>query len=163
MKTALHLILAALAVAAVPLRAKDPAGGEHFELVGTDYKKPQELSDSFFNPFKIQASIGSGAQRKEGAAVSNDTITDAVGKRGVSGILYASKSERNRVIIGDEVFGVGDELGFPNADSDAVSPLVPGATVVLRSVASASLTFDVTPDGEPARRVVYPLRAFWRP
>jgi hypothetical protein len=165
MRTAQKLLWAALVLSALPLcrGAKDPSGGEHFDLVGIDYKKPQELSDAFFNPFKIQASIGSGSQKKDGAAVTNDTITDALGKRGVSGILYAPQGDRNRVIVGDQVFGIGDEITFPNADSDALSPLVPGASVVLRTVTSGSLGLDVTPDGEPARRIAYPLRAFWRP
>jgi hypothetical protein len=164
MKATLTIFLAAAALEAPLLGAKETAaGGEQFDLVRTDYKKPQELSDSFFNPFKIQASTESGSQRKEGAAVTNEAITDAIGRRGVSGVLFAPHGDRNRVIIGDQVFGVGDELTFPNPDSDAISPLVPGATVVLRSVASGTLSFDVTPDGETARRVAFPLRAFWRP
>jgi hypothetical protein len=164
MKTPLPILIAALALGAPFLGAKDaPVDGDHFDLVGPDYKKPQQLSDAFFNPFKIQASTESASQRKDGAAVTNEAITDAVGHRGVSGVLYAPQGDRNRVIIGDQVFGVGDELTFPSATSDTLAPLVPGASVVLRAVAKGSLSFDVTPDGEPPRRVSFPLKAFWRP
>jgi hypothetical protein len=159
MKTMLCFLLVALAAEA-PLRGAKEADVD-FNPVGIDYKKPQDLPDTFFNPFKIAAGVDS--QKKDSATVTNDTIIEALGHRGISGIIYAQRDSRNRVIIGDQVFGVGDELAFPNDTKDTPDPLVTGASVVLREVGKANLTLDVSPEGEPARRMTFPLRAFWRP
>ncbi len=71
----------------------------------------------------------------------------------------------NKVIIGDQVFGVGEELSFPTKDTakDEPDPLVAGASVVLLEVKPESLTVEITAEGEPPRRLAYPLRNFWRP
>ncbi len=165
MKAAPLLLLAVLAApppgAAAPAPAS-PAAPSLFERVGSDYKKPQEVPDSFFNPFKIQAT-GVSAPKKGSAAITNELVSDAVGRRGVSGVVYAAPAETSHVIIGDQVFGIGDELVFPEADGAGSAPLVPGAAVVLREIGAHDLALDLTPEGEATRRVNFPLHAFWRP
>jgi hypothetical protein len=167
MKSALILLLAALAV--VPLSgapasspASAPSGAALFEQVGSDYKKPQEVPDTFFNPFKIQAT-GSAAPKKGGAAITNELVSDAVGRRGVSGLAYAKTADASHVIIGDQVFGIGDELTFPDGDTGGSVPLVAGAIVVLRQIGAQDLALDLTPEGEATRRINLPLHAFWQP
>jgi hypothetical protein len=131
-------------------------------LIGTDYKKPSELPDTFFNPFKVEATSESMLQKK-GAAVTEQSVAEAVGRRGVSGILFGSKGGLNQVIIGDQVFHVGDELTFPEGDAGASAPLVPGASVILREIGEKNLVFDFSAEGESGRRSTYSLRNFWRP
>jgi hypothetical protein len=160
MKTLPCILLAGL-ISGLPLRGATDAGG--FNSVRPDYKKEQELPDTFFNPFKVQSTAESDLQKKDSATITNEAISDALSHRGISGVIYASRDSHDRVIIGDQVFGVGDELTFPNDAKDAPDPLVTGANVVLREVGTASLSFDVTPEGEPARRMNFPLRAFWHP
>ena len=153
MKSPLLLLLAALA--AGTLRG-DPASlaGGRFGPIGLDYKKPQVLSDSFFNPFKVQA--GAGLSKKDGAAVTNESVAEAIGLRGVSGIVYAPGGKAKRAIIGDEVCFIDPT----KADG---APLVPGVSVVLREVGLRSLGVDVSGDGEAPRRVIFPLLSFRKP
>ena len=57
-------VLAAVPLNAAPAAPSAPAATTPalFDRVGSDYKKPQEVPDNFFNPFKIQAT-GSAAPR----------------------------------------------------------------------------------------------------
>jgi hypothetical protein len=165
MKAAPLLLLAVLAagpLGAAPASAADSAGPSLFDRVSSDYKKPQEVPDNFFNPFKIQAT-GSAAPRKASAAITNELVSEAVGHRGVSGLVYATPAATSHVIIGDQVFGIGDELVFPDGDSGREVPLVAGAAVILREIGGHDLALDLTPEGEATRRISFPLRAFWRP
>lgn len=162
MKTALLFLLAFLACKA-RCASSAPAEGGGFAGVGIDYKKPQELSASFFNPFRIQSASDSAMQKKDSATVTNDVVAGALAHRGVSGIIYTRQGGGSEVIIGDQVFGVGDELTFPDEGKDDPVPLVSGASVVLRGVGAGNLAFDVSPEGEPVRRMTYSLRGFWRP
>jgi hypothetical protein len=163
--------LGALALAGTVLRAAPPAAGKApgaadlsrlFERIGPDYKKAQELPDTFFNPFKVEATLELSMQ-KRGAAVTEQSIAEAVGRRGVSGLLYSTQAGMNQVIIGDQVFRVGDELSFPEGDSGAAAPLLPGASVILREIGDRSLVFDFTAEVESSRRSTFSLRSFWRP
>ena len=120
------------------------------------------MPDNFFNPFKIQAT-GSAAPRKASAAITNELVSEAVGHRGVSGLVYGTPAATSHVIIGDQVFGIGDELVFPDGDTGKDIPLVAGAAVVLREIGAQDLALDLTPEGEATRRINFPLRAFWRP
>jgi hypothetical protein len=133
-----------------------------FNSVRPDCKKPQELSEGFFNPFKVHATVQE-LQKKEGSAVSNETVIEAIASRGVSGMLFAAQARMNRAIIGDQVFAIGEELTFPSLEKGGQIPLLAGATVVLRRVRSDSLGLDVTTETEPARQVNFPLRNFWQP
>jgi len=169
MKTALLFFVAALpGVGAagpetpVPAAVPGPDSAPNFSSISPDYKTPQELPESFFNPFKIQAILDAALAGRDVPAVSNDAVLVALGHRGVSGLLYSGPTGRNRVIIGDAVFSVGDELTFASDKGDD-TPLVNGATVVLRALRANSLLLEVTPIGESARPLNYSLRAFWRP
>jgi hypothetical protein len=146
---------------AAPLSTEASAAPE-FGSISPDYKKPTELLESFFNPFKIQPGLEATLSGHEVPAVSNDAVLAALSHRGLSGLLYGKSAARNRVIIGDEVFSVGDELIFAS-DKDAAAPLVTGATVFLRAVQANNLLLEVTPTGEAPRPLNYSLRAFWRP
>jgi hypothetical protein len=157
-----HAILLALAAAA-GLHAAAPEE-RLFSNVGPDYKKPLVLTDTFFNPFRAQAPE-SVLQKQESASVTNESVGAAIGHRGISGLVYATAGESDKVIIGDQVFSIGDPLEFPSKDAnqDGMVPLVDGASIVLREVKAQSLTFEITPEGEATRQLVYPLRGFWRP
>jgi hypothetical protein len=96
-------------------------------------------------------------------AVTNEAVAEAIARRGVTGIVCAPGGDASRVIIGDQVFAAGDELSFPVGNKDGLAPLLPGASTVLREVRPESLIFEITPDGEGARRLDFPLRDFWRP
>jgi hypothetical protein len=135
-----------------------------FSNLGTDFKKPQVLPETFFNPFKAQAPE-SALQKQESASVTNEAVAAAISHRGISGLVYAAAGRANKVIIGDQVFGIGEELTFPTKDTakDEPDPLVAGASIVLLEVKPESLTVEITPEGEPPRRLAYPLRTFWRP
>jgi hypothetical protein len=180
MKTVLCFLLSALAAAAVRAEVGpaaptvnpgtgragvSPGTGNSanlFSLVGADYKKPQELPDSFFNPFKIDTAFESALQKKA-EPVTNEAVTDALDRHGVSGITYASEPGQNRVLIGDQVFGVGDELTFPDMEKGGSQPLMTGASITLREINPGYLSFDVTPEGEAAHRLSFSLRNFWKP
>jgi hypothetical protein len=153
------ILFLSLAIGLVPLRgspAVDP-----FSFIGPDYKKPQELPENFFNPFKSQAS-GSDLARKEAVTVSNEAVASAIGHRGISGIVYSPDARADRVVVGDQVFAIGDELSFPDGDKPDGSPLVAGASVILRAVHQENLQFDIVPEGEASRRLVFSLHGFWR-
>ena len=160
MKRRCLLLLATLA--AGTLRG-DPASlaGGRFEPIGLDYKKPKVLSDSFFNPFKVQ--VGASLSKKDGAAVTNESVAEAIGLRGVSGIVYGPGGMAKRAIIGDDVFTVGDELNFSDPTKEEGAPLVPGVSVILREIGRRSLGVDVSGDGEAPRRVTFPLVSFRKP
>ena len=133
---------------------------QRFDLIGPDYKKPQELPASFFNPFKSQTSIAALA-RKEVPSVTNEAVTDAVTKRGISGIVLAADLRTNRVVLGDEVFAVDDELSFADPRQSEPAPLLAGASVVLKAIRSENLEFEIRVEGEPPRTMTFPLRRFW--
>ena len=67
-----------------------------------------------------------------------------------------------RVIIGDQVFAVGDELGFPDGEKPGLAPLLAGSTVILREADAHHLVLEVSAEGEVPRRVNFPLVDFWR-
>ncbi|MGH7996465.1 MAG: hypothetical protein ACREFX_08950 [Opitutaceae bacterium] len=175
MKTDSRLALAALVAAsfglaspalARPVKAAPkaaPAVPSQYALIGNNYRDVEVLPETFFDPFKIRATSQFPLDKTADVRVTNQTILDAVAQRGVSGILYGPDTKDNRVIIGDQVFGIGDELTFLNEAKGSDAPLVLGATVVLRSVKKENLSFDVTFDGESAHPLEFPLRTFWRP
>lgn len=154
----------ALLAAVAPLAQPAPAApAEHalpLSLIGPDYKRPIEVPDSFFNPFKVEATLELGDQRR-GAAISEQSVAAAVLERGISGIILDGDPSRSQAIIGDQVFAVGDELAFPQGDS--LVPLLAGASVTLRAVGERSLQVEFTAEGEGARRAVVSLKNFWRP
>jgi hypothetical protein len=164
------LILAGIAFGAAP--SAPPASGaaaggnaalaKLIPLITPDYKKAQELPDSFFNPFKVEATIELTDQRKA-AAVTEQSVADAVGRKGVSGVIFAPEAGMNQVIIGDQVFRIGDELNFPDAEGGAMAPLLAGATVVLREVDAKNLVLEFTAEGAPPRRSTFSLLTFLRP
>ena len=157
------LFLSLLVLVATGLRGEAPEE-RVYGSVGTDYKKAQVLTDGFFNPFKAQAPE-SILQKQESASVTNEAVVAAISHRAISGLIYATAGETDKVIIGDQVFSIGDELEFPSKDAtqDGPVPLVSGASIVLRAVKAQSLTFEITPEGETSRQLVFPLRGFWRP
>ena len=164
----LFLILADAASGAPPasgapaLAASSAALARLISLIGPDYKKGAELPDTFFNPFKVEATMELALQKRS-AAVTEQGIAEAVGRKGVSGIIYAGNAGLSQVIIGDQVFRVGDELDFPDGEGGAMTPLVGGASVILREVDPKDLVFDFTAEGESARRSTFSLRNFWAP
>jgi len=159
MKAILYL---SLAIGMVPLRGQGPSpSDDSFSIIGADYKKPQELPENFFNPFKSQAS-GSDLARKESVSVSNEAVAGAIGHRGILGIVYSPDARADRIVVGDQVFAIGDELSFPDSDKPGLSPLVAGASVILREVRQDNLQFDIVPEGEASRRLVFSLHGFWR-
>jgi hypothetical protein len=169
MKAILGLLLAA--AAAVPARAApaapvaehDPDAASRFDLIGEDYKKPAVLPESIFNPFKVQAAELPGGGKRDTVGATNESILAAVEHHRVSGVLLAVDTASNRVIIGDQVFGVGDALEFFDPDKGEAVPLVMGANVVLRGIKRDSLALDVGLEGETPHRIDFPLRSFWRP
>jgi len=160
MKTAPLLLFALLAAAAAHADGTASDGGR-FEPIGTDYKKPEVLTDTFFNPFKVQ--VESTFAKKDGTAVTNEKVAAAIGHRGISGIVYSPDGRATRAIIGDDVFAVGDELSFSDANKPEGMPLVLGVSVVLREVGAHGLGVDVSADGETTRRVNVPLGNFSKP
>lgn len=160
----LLLILPTAALGAVPAAVDlgDPAS--RFAAIGDAYKQAEVLTDSLFNPFKIKGAVGlPGGKGRDAAAVTDQGIADAVERRRVTGILLAPDPANNRVIIGDEIFSVGDALQFFDRDKGVDEPLALGATVVLKDVKQDSLAVEVSPDGENPRRLELTLRTFWRP
>jgi len=132
-----------------------------YSLIGPDYKKPVEVPDTLFNPFKVEMS--NDLNQRKGAVVTDQSVAAAVTHRGISGVVYAADGQMSQVIIGDQVFRIGDELSFPEAEGGALAPLVAGASVTLREVNAQSLVLEYSAEGEKARRAVVSLRAFWRP
>jgi hypothetical protein len=169
MKALLCLVLAA--AAAGPSRAATPApaseretdSASRYDLIGMDYKKAAVLPDSVFNPFKIQAAELPGGGKRDTVGATNESILAAVERHRVSGVLLAIDTAANRVIIGDQVFGVGDPLEFFDQDKGEAVPLVMGANVVLREIKRDSLALDVGLEGETPHRIDFLLRSFWRP
>jgi hypothetical protein len=169
MKAILCLILAV--AAAAPGRAAAPApvpeheadSASRYDLIGEDYKKAAVLPDTVFNPFKIQAAELPGGNKRDTVGATNESILAAVEHHRVSGVLLATDTASNRVIIGDEVFGVGDTLEFFEPDKGEAVPLVMGANVVLREIKRDSLALDVGLEGETPHRIDFLLRSFWRP
>jgi hypothetical protein len=166
----LFLVLAGLALGASPSAGPAISGpaspsaelAKLINLIGPDYKKAQELPDTFFNPFKIEATMELSLQKRS-ATVTEQSVAEAVGRKGVSGVLFSANAGMSQVIIGDQVFRVGDELNFPDGEGGAMVSLVAGANVVLREVNAKDLVFEFTAEGESARRSTFSLRNFWRP
>jgi hypothetical protein len=147
-------------LAAAEARPEVAPHPDRFDLVGPHYKAVQELPPTFFNPFKSQTTSAALA-RKETPTVTNEAVAEAVTKRGVSGIVLSPDLRANRVVVGDEVFGVDDELSFPDPKRPEAAPLVGGATVVLRAIRRDNLEFEIRVEGEAARTLTFPLRRFW--
>lgn len=160
MKTSGTALLAALLVGTAA-GTPAPAADTRYAPFGPAFKQPQVLPDSFFNPFKVQTEAS--AAKKDGPGVAAESVAEAVTLRRVTGIAYAPAGGASRAIIGDEVFGIGDEVSFPDPDKPGLTPLVPGNTVVLREVDAHHLAFDVGAEGETPHRVIYSLRTFWSP
>ncbi len=162
MRTRAPIILFAAALAAAPAAAgTGPAPADPFARIGPDYKKPQELTEGFFNPFRVEATSEMSLQRK-GGPVSNDAVDAAIVHRGVSGIILGTDPASNQAIIGDQVFRIGDELSFPDGDKGS-TPLVPGVSVVLSGIDKDILSLEVISEGEALRKASFSLKSFWRP
>jgi hypothetical protein len=166
---AIMLLALALAAAESGRGASPPREGgqdspSRFSLIGDDYKKAVVLPDSIFNPFKIQAATElPGGGKRDGMGATNESIVGALEGRRVTGVLIGPDAASNRVIIGDQVFSVGDPLEFFDKDKGVPVPLVSGANVILREIKKDSLALDVGLESETPRRVDYILRSFWRP
>ncbi|HEY3756922.1 MAG TPA: hypothetical protein VGL42_12290 [Opitutaceae bacterium] len=132
-----------------------------FGQMTVDYKNPVEVPANLFNPFKAQL-LQKGDDHSAVATVSDDAVRAAVASRGLSGLVLAAAASDNRAIIGNEVFGVGDELSFTD-DKGASAPLVSSATVVLKSISKQTLLLELTAGGESPRMVAISLRAFLAP
>jgi hypothetical protein len=171
MKAFLALVLAGAAAAALRAdapRAVPPGGpaadlASRFDLIGENYKKAAVVLESVFNPFRIQSAEAPGGSRRDPADITNEAIVAAVEHRRVSGVLLAPVAANNRVIIGDEVFAVGDPLEFFDLGAGATQPLVAGVSVTVREIRTDRLALDVGRESEAPRRVDFPLRTFWRP
>jgi hypothetical protein len=131
-----------------------------FDSFGSDYKRGQVLPETFFNPFKVR--FESGLAKREGPGATAESLAEAITRRGVSGLAASPGGGPGRVIIGDQVFCVGDELGFPDADKPGLAPLLAGSTVILRAADAHKLVFEVSADGDAPRRVNFPLADFWK-
>jgi len=140
--------------------ADAPPPPDRFNLIGDNYKHARELPPTLFNPFKSQSNNAALA-RKETASVTNEAISDALTTRGVSGIVISPDAQADRVVMGDEVFGVGDELSFPSPKHSNFDPLITGASVLLSAIRQENLEFEVRVEGEPPRHLTFPLRSFW--
>jgi len=149
--------------AAAPGREQSPDSASRYSLIGEDYKKAAVLPESVFNPFKVQAAELPGGGKKDMAGATDESILAAVEHHRVSGVLLAPDAASNRVIIGDQVFAIGDPVEFFDQDKGEPVPLVMGANVVLRGIKRDSLALDVDLEGESPRRVDFLLRSFWRP
>lgn len=154
----LLLVLPVLPAGAQPNDASTPL----FSQLTEDYKKPLDVPSTFFNPFKIQAALHLGDDRRGNVAVSDDAVRSALTSRGLAGVVFHPGAAASHVIIGNDVFGVGDELQFVD-DAGKTSPLIPNATVVLRAIGATDLTLEVTAGGEPPHPLSYSLHAFLQP
>lgn len=156
-------LLAFLAAAALPASAV-PAAAEAFVPIKPEYKKPREVPETFFNPFRAAAASGEGGgQRRDPSLSAADAVLAAVAARGVSGVTLGPAPADNRAIVGDQVFAPGDTLEFPPDKAGPPVPLVPGSVVVLREVGHDRLVFDVQGEGESGQQASFPLRRFWQP
>lgn len=144
--------------AAGPLDGSAPL----FSQLTEDYKRPVDVPNSFFNPFKIQAGVRAGDDRRDTAVASDGAVRAALSQRGLSGVVFDHDAAQNRAIIGNQVFAVGDELQFVD-DSGKTSSLVPNATVILRAISATQLTLDVATGGEAPHPVTYSLHTFLQP
>jgi len=143
-----------------PALHQDLPHGDRFELIGPHYKAPQELPPGYFNPFKSQTTSAALA-RKEAPTVTNEAVAEAMTKRGVSGIVLSPDLRTNRVVLGNEVFGIDDELNFPDPKATEPAPLLGGANVVLRAIRVENLELEIRVEGEAARTMTFPLHRFW--
>lgn len=159
----LRCLLAAVAMTGLLLpaaAASDLASSTPFGQMTEDYKRPFEVPANFFNPFKVQ--ITARGDDHGTVAVSDDSLRAALSQRGLSGLVLAASAADSRAIIGDEVFGVGEELQFTD-DKGGTAPLVANASVVLRGITKTSLVLELTCGGESPRTVSFALRSFLRP
>jgi hypothetical protein len=132
-------------------------------FIGDDYKKRVAVTDALFNPFKVQVSIDTGVGHRDDGAVTDESIVSALEARRISGITFASNPAANRVILGDQIFGVGEAVEFFDDRNDKMAPLVSGVRIVLREVKQDSLVFEVAGENAAARRLIFPLHRFWQP
>jgi len=160
----MKLLLALLFLCCFALRTvwSADANDESLKRLGPDFKKPIEVPETLFNPFKIQSVNELAPHKKEVATVSNGQVADALGKRIISAILYSPTPKRNRAVIGDQNFEAGDELVFVN-DKGQREPLVAGVSVYLREIGEKTLQIEIATQGEASRLMAFSLRDFYRP
>jgi hypothetical protein len=158
MKT-LPVICAFFAAASAGLAAESAPA---FIPITPDYKKPVEVAEDFFDPFRAQTSASGEGEGKEAGVISDEAVSAAIGARGVSGVVLEKDDGADRVIIGDQVFSAGDELLFPDVKTGESAPLLAGAAVILREIHRDSLVFEINPGSSATRRLPFSLRQFWR-
>lgn len=137
------------------------ASDDSLKRFAPEYKKPIEVPESLFNPFKIQTINELAPRKKEAASVTNEQVAEAIGKRGLSAILYAPDPRRSRMVLGDQNFVVGDELVFVT-DKGESDGLVAGVSVFLREIGPRSLQIEIATQGEASRLMTFSLREFYR-
>jgi hypothetical protein len=159
------VILASGVAVARPARGAGVSrdGASRLALVGDDYRKVEVLPPSFFNPFKVRATSAIPLDRDSNLKITDDAVLQSLEHAGVTGMLLASGGRECRVILGDQVFGVGDTLEFPDGDNPVNTPLLKGAKVVLKGITPVDLDLEVTFAGEAPHPLTFPLRSFWRP
>jgi hypothetical protein len=120
------------------------------------------LDENFYNPFKLtarQAALPLSAQ----STLTNEQIAQLLRQRKIQGLIFgADGMTGKRVIIGDEVFAVGDEIAFYN-DDYILTHLSSAGIVRLIKITRESLEFDISVSGQPSRRMDYSLSAFFAP
>ena len=158
--SSLRILLVLFFASTLHLRAADTSD-DALKRLGPDFKKPIEVPDSFFNPFKIQSVNELAPRKKEVAAVTNEQVAEAIGKRAISAILYSPDPKRNRAVIGDQNFEFGDELVFMGEKGQR-EPLVAGVSVFLREIGEKTLQIEIATQGEASRMMAFSLRDFYR-
>jgi hypothetical protein len=120
------------------------------------------LGENFYNPFKLtarQAALPLSAL----STLTNEQIAQLLGERKVQGLIFGADGVTGkRVIIGDELFTVGDEIAFYNNDC-VLTRLSSAGIIHLVKITRESLEFEISVNGQPSRRVDYSLSSFFTP
>ena len=137
-----------------------PAG---FNAVGVDYKKPQVLTETFFNPFHVQMGMDA-MQKRNSAAITDEAVTDAIGTRKISGVLYQRQAKSPPASSSATRCSPSARRStFPDDTKARSIPWSRARASSCAAVAADSIGLDVSPETEATRRLNIPLRAFWHP
>jgi len=120
------------------------------------------LDENFYNPFKLttrQAALPLSTR----STLTNEQIVELLGERKIQGLIFgADGMTGTRAIIGDQVFAVGDEIAFYNADY-VFTRLSSAGIVRLLKITRESLEFEISVSGQPSRNMQYSLSTFFSP
>ena len=129
-----------------------------------DYRSMSKQEATMANPFRkpeVRATIPTVARTSSGPNI--DAVRTRINEMALSGVIPTTLKHPGLVVIGGNIFHLGDELKTYDPKTKKETAIVPEHKVTIRSITGAALEFDVMHITDPKpvpTKLLYALLEF---